>query len=210
MPEQSTCTPCQICLCLVPISFCALRLQNVFAGTLDSTGGHGRDVSAEGISSSGMCGRKQLKLLVTVWTKPNLLPCCCVVDLVKLRGKVKVLKKGDSETGDTKSISLYRSGDDPPSLKNKDGHLAGRLYLKNVNIMVPADTAMVEVHTWLLTMHAFELCCLLNYTLVLIMLLLKVHDFARSWLQRERSDRHSYPRRTATGSQRSCLRLTQS
>ncbi|KAL3148603.1 hypothetical protein ABBQ38_014031 [Trebouxia sp. C0009 RCD-2024] len=87
-------------------------------GTLDSTGGHGRDVSAEGISSS---------------------------DLVKLRGKVKVLKKGDPETGDTKSISLYRSGDDPPSLKNKDGHLAGRLYLKNVNIMVPADTAMVEV-----------------------------------------------------------------
>ncbi|KAL3148645.1 hypothetical protein ABBQ38_014066 [Trebouxia sp. C0009 RCD-2024] len=87
-------------------------------GTLDSTGGHGRDVSAEGISLS---------------------------DLVKLRGKVKVLKKGDPETGDTKSISLYRSGDDPPSLKNKDGHLAGRLYLKNVNIMVPADTAMVEV-----------------------------------------------------------------
>ena len=170
---------------------------------------HGRDVSAEGTSSSGMCGRKQLKLLVIVWTKPKLLPCCCVVDLVKLHGKVK---EGGPETGDTKSISLYRSGDDPPSLKNKDGHLAGRLYLKNVNIMIQADTAMVEVHThtWLLTVHAFELYCLLNCTLVLIMLLLKVHDFARLWLQRERPDRHSYLRRTAMGSRRSCLHLTQS
>ncbi|KAL3159378.1 hypothetical protein ABBQ38_009809 [Trebouxia sp. C0009 RCD-2024] len=93
-------------------------VEELLRGEVTGTGGHGRDVSAEGTSSS---------------------------DLVKLRGKVKVLKKGDPETGDTKSISLYRSGHDPPSLKNKDGHLAGRLYLKNVNIMVPADTATVEV-----------------------------------------------------------------
>ncbi len=55
------------------------------------------------------------------------------------------MEKGGPETGETKSISLYRSGDDPPSLKTKSGKLAGRLYLKNVNVMVPVETAMVEV-----------------------------------------------------------------
>lgn len=69
----------------------------------------------------------------------------CFVDLIKLHGKVKVLEKGVPETGETKSISLYRAGDDPPSLKTKSGKPAGRLYLKNVNVMVPVEVAMVEV-----------------------------------------------------------------
>lgn len=66
-------------------------------------------------------------------------------DLIKLGGKVKVLARGDPETGQTKSISLYRSGADPVSLQDNNGKLAGRLYLKNVNVMVHGDVAMVEV-----------------------------------------------------------------
>ena len=80
---------------------------------------------------------------------PEFYHLLCFVDLIKLRGNVKVLKKGDPdpETGETKSISLYRSKDDPPSLKNKNGRPVGRLYLKNVNVMVPVNAAMIEVHT---------------------------------------------------------------
>ena len=88
-------------------------------------------------------------------------PLPFVVELIKLGGKVKVLERGDPETGETKSISLYRSGADPVSLQDNNGKLAGRLYLKNV--MVPGDIAMIEVDLpfgfWLV-MHVFELSCL--------------------------------------------------
>ena len=68
----------------------------------------------------------------------------CILDRIRLNGKVAVLEGGDLETGKQRLLSLFRRGDDASDLQ-KDGQPAGRLLLININNMVSTETAKVEV-----------------------------------------------------------------
>ena len=155
----------------------------------------------------------------------------CGVDRIRLDGKVKVLQRGDLETGHTRPLSLFRRGDDPQILRNPNGKPAGRLLLTNVNAMVLVERAKIEVnmHAWLQPYYGWYLVVLLAE----IVLFSKGHhprlhpsrfahnfnrrytckvcnDFARFWLHLKRLGSPSYQRMMAMGFQRRCLCLTQS
>lgn len=68
----------------------------------------------------------------------------CGVGKIRLNGKIAVMKRGDVEKGHKRRLSLFKRGDDDLELQ-KDGKPAGRLLLININNMVPAKAAKVEV-----------------------------------------------------------------
>lgn len=68
----------------------------------------------------------------------------CILDRIRLKGKIAVLEGSDLETGKQRLLSLFRRGDDKSDLQ-KDGQPAGRLLLININNMVSTETAKVEV-----------------------------------------------------------------
>ena len=65
----------------------------------------------------------------------------CILDRIRLKGKIAVLEGSDLKTGKQR---LLRRGDDKSDLQ-KDGQPAGRLLLININDMVSTETAKVEV-----------------------------------------------------------------
>ena len=69
----------------------------------------------------------------------------CILDRIRLNGKITVLEGVDLERGKQRRLSLFRRGDDASDLQ-KDGQLAGRLLLVNINNMVSMETAKVEVN----------------------------------------------------------------
>ena len=67
------------------------------------------------------------------------------VDNIKLNGKVEVLLKGNMKTGHKRPLFLYKRGDDPHDFQ-RDGQPVGRLLLVNINMMVHAKSALVQVN----------------------------------------------------------------
>ncbi|KAL0023567.1 hypothetical protein WJX77_002610 [Trebouxia sp. C0004] len=63
---------------------------------------------------------------------------------ISLNGKIAVLERGNLETGDKRFLSLFKRGNDAQDLR-KNGKSAGRLLLININSMVHAKAAQIEV-----------------------------------------------------------------
>ena len=66
------------------------------------------------------------------------------VDRIRLNGKIAVLERGHLETGDKRSLTLFKNKYDAQDLR-KNGNPAGRLLLINVINMVHAKAAQIEV-----------------------------------------------------------------
>jgi hypothetical protein len=73
------------------------------------------------------------------------------VDRTRLNGKIAVLKRGDLETGDKRFLSLFKRGDDAQDLW-KNGKSAGCLLLINIDAMVHAKAAQIEVDSTLIAL----------------------------------------------------------
>jgi len=66
------------------------------------------------------------------------------VDRIRLDGKVEVLEKGNLETGEKRSLTLFKNNYDAQDLR-KNGNPAGRLLLININSRVHTKAAQIEV-----------------------------------------------------------------